>query len=76
MLIYFPRLTPFGCMLLAPSDKRMTLLNKTSIPAQNSSPLEKATSHVSIKFYHSSAFESTVKPVYNGHPWDLKKAAV
>ncbi len=21
-------------------------------------------------------FTSTVKPVYNGHPWDLKKAAV
>jgi hypothetical protein len=21
-------------------------------------------------------FENTVKPVYNGHPWDLKKVAV
>jgi hypothetical protein len=21
-------------------------------------------------------FEGTVKPVYNGHPWDLKKVAV
>ncbi len=50
LFIYFPRLTPFGCSLLAPSDKRMTLLNKTSIPAQNSSPLEKTTSHVSINF--------------------------
>jgi hypothetical protein len=23
-----------------------------------------------------TVFESTVKPVYNGHPWDLKKVAV
>jgi hypothetical protein len=23
-----------------------------------------------------SCFKSTVKPVYNGHPWDLKKVAV